>query len=163
MLLGGASLTCAFIDCVSPLPCAACDDYFFIPCRGEHRGVGGVFFDDLSAAWAPGFCTALMSAALDDDGPYMPIARKRLAIEKEHGHTDAQKQWQLMRRGRYVEFNLLYDRGVKFGLSPEAVERVLVSSPPMVAFKYKVSANQPEGSPEAATLDVLRNPREWVE
>ena len=59
-----------------------------------------------------------------------------------------------------VEFNLLYDRGVKFGLSPESVERVLVSSPPMVAFRYK--AIPAEGSPEAYTLDVLRNPREWA-
>lgn len=138
-----------------------CDDYFFIPCRGEHRGVGGVFFDDLSAAWAPEFCNALMRCALDDDGPYMPIARKRLAIEQDSGHTEAQKQWQLLRRGRYIEFNLLYDRGVKFGLSPESVERVLVSSPPMVAFKYKASAHPPDGSPEAATLDVLRKPRDW--
>ena len=138
-----------------------CDDYFFIPCRGEHRGVGGVFFDDLSAAWAPEFCNALMRCALDDDGPYMPIARKRLAIEQDSGHTEAQKQWQLLRRGRYIEFNLLYDRGVKFGLSPESVERVLVSSPPMVAFKYKASAHPPDGSPEAATLNVLRKPRDW--
>ena len=84
-----------------------CDDYFYIPCRGEHRGVGGVFFDDCSELWAPSFCTALMQAALDGEGPYMPIAQKRLAIERESGHTEAQKQWQLMRRGRYVEFNLL--------------------------------------------------------
>ena len=137
---------------------ATCDDYFYIPCRGEHRGVGGVFFDDETAAWAPTFCDALMRCALDDDGPYMPLVRKRLPLE----YTDAQKQWQLLRRGRYIEFNLLYDRGVKFGLTPESVERVLVSSPPMVAFKYRVSAEQPEGSPEARTLDVLRKPRDWL-
>ena len=77
-------------------------------------------------------------------------------------HSEAEKAWQLLRRGRYIEFNLLYDRGVKFGLSPESVERVLVSSPPMVAFKYRVSAEQPEGSPEARTLDVLRKPRDWL-
>ena len=62
-----------------------------------------------------------------------------------------------------VEFNLLYDRGVKFGLSPESVERVLVSSPPLVAFKYRRSAHPPEGSREAETLDVLRHPRDWAE
>jgi len=141
---------------------ATCDRYFYIPCRGEHRGVGGVFFDDLSAPWAADFCVALMEAALDDEGPYMPIARQRLAIEAEHGHTEAQKQWQLLRRGRYVEFNLLYDRGVKFGLSPDSVERVLVSSPPLVAFAYKASSQPPEGSREADTLDVLRQPRDWA-
>ena len=103
-----------------------------------------------------------MRSALDDEGPYMPIARRRLALEREHGHTDEQKAWQLLRRGRYVEFNLLYDRGVKFGLSPESVERVLVSSPPVVAFKYKASSSPPPGTPEAETLEVLRNPRSWV-
>jgi len=139
-----------------------CDEYFFIPCRGEHRGVGGVFFDDLSTPWAPAFCDALMRAALDDAGPYMPIVRKRLAIERAVGHTPAQKEWQCLRRGRYVEFNLLYDRGVRFGLTPEAVERVLVSSPPVVAFKYKASSEPPEGSREAETLEVLRSPRQWV-
>jgi len=137
-----------------------CDEYFYIPCRKEHRGVGGVFFDDLAAEWAPGFCTALMHAALDDDGPYMPIVRKRLALERAHGHTEAQKRWQLLRRGRYVEFNLLYDRGVKFGLSPESVERVLVSSPPLVKFQYK--AEPAPDTPEAETLAVLRQPRDWI-
>ena len=100
----------------------------------------------------------MLGAALDTDGPYMPIVRKRLPL----AYTEAQKQWQLLRRGRYIEFNLLYDRGVKFGLTPQSVERVLVSSPPLVAFKYKQSAERPAGSPEAATLDVLRAPRQWV-
>ena len=89
----------------------------------------------------------LAACALDADGPYMPIVRKRQPLP----HTEAQKEWQLLRRGRYIEFNLLYDRGVKFGLTPQSVERVLVSSPPLVAFKYKQSAERPAGSPEAAT------------
>ena len=70
----------------------------------------------------------MLHVALDPDGPYMPLVRKRLPLE----FTEDEKQWQLMRRGRYIEFNLLYDRGVKFGLTPESVERVLVSSPPVV-------------------------------
>ena len=137
---------------------AMCDEYFYLPARGETRGVGGVFFDDLEAAWAPAFAEALMTCALADEGPYVPIVRKRLP----QPHTEAQKQWQLLRRGRYVEFNLLYDRGVKFGLTPDSVERVLVSSPPLVAFQYKASATAEDGSPEAETLEVLRKPREWA-
>ena len=136
-----------------------CDDYFYIPCRGEHRGVGGVFFDDNSEPWAADFAEALMRCALSDDGPYMPIVRRRLPLE----YSPAQKDWQLLRRGRYIEFNLLYDRGVKFGLSPASVERVLVSSPPLVAFKYKASSEPPADSDEARTLDVLRNAREWAQ
>ena len=135
-----------------------CDDYFYLPARKEHRGVGGVFFDDCTASWAPAFAEALIKCALDEEGPYMPIVRRSLPLP----FTEEQKGWQLLRRGRYIEFNLLYDRGVKFGLTPESVERVLVSSPPLVAFKYKASAEQPEGSPEAETLKVLRHPREWV-
>ena len=137
---------------------ATCDDYFFLPCRGEHRGVGGIFFDDLTAGWAPALCENMLACALDADGPYMPIVRKRQPLP----HTEAQKEWQLLRRGRYIEFNLLYDRGVKFGLTPQSVERVLVSSPPLVAFKYKQSAERPAGSPDEATLDVLRAPRQWA-
>lgn len=135
---------------------ATCDEYFYLPARAEHRGVGGIFFDDLTEEWAPSFAKALIEAALHEEGPYMPIVRKRLPLE----FTKEQKEWQLLRRGRYVEFNLLYDRGVKFGLTPESVERVLVSSPPLVAFKYK--AEPPAGSAEAKTLEVLRNPRDWI-
>ena len=168
---------------------ACCDRYFYLPCRKEHRGVGGIFFDDLTAEWAPQLCEArpaasncscwppwqhrytrhlltpplppchqaMLGAALDTDGPYMPIVRKRLPL----AYTEAQKQWQLLRRGRYIEFNLLYDRGVRFGLSPQSVERVLVSSPPLVAFRYN-SSTPAAGTPEAATQEVLRKPRDWV-
>ena len=137
---------------------ASCDDYFWLPARREHRGVGGVFFDDCGAPWARDFALALLDAAVDADGPYLPIVNRT----RDLPFGEADKRWQLLRRGRYVEFNLLYDRGVKFGLNPESIERVLVSSPPLVAFKYKQSAERPAGSPEAATLDVLRAPRQWV-
>lgn len=70
---------------------ATCDEYFYLPARAEHRGIGGIFFDDLSADWAPTFANALIETALADDGPYMPIVRKRLPME----YTDAQKQWQV--------------------------------------------------------------------
>lgn len=132
-----------------------CDEYFFLPARAEHRGVGGIFFDDLSEAWAPAFALALLDAALHPRGPYMPLVERR----RRAPHTNAQRQWQLLRRGRYVEFNLLYDRGVRFGLSPESVERVLVSSPPLIAWRFRA---EPEpGTPEAEMMAVLRQPRDW--
>lgn len=134
----------------------ACDEYFYLPARAEHRGVGGVFFDDLEEEWAPAFAEALMRAALDPKGPYMPLVARRQPL----AHTPAQKEWQLLRRGRYIEFNLLYDRGVRFGLSPESVERVLVSSPPYAAWKYR--AEPAAGTAEANTLEVLRRPHEWA-
>jgi coproporphyrinogen III oxidase len=131
-----------------------CDEYFYLPSRKEHRGLGGIFYDDLSEPWAPAFSLALLDAALDDI--YMPIVERRRRLE----YSDEQRKWQCLRRGRYVEFNLLYDRGVRFGLSPESVERVLVSSPPLVAWKFK--AEPAAGTPEAELLAVLRKPREWA-
>ena len=132
-----------------------CDAYFYLPARQEHRGVGGVFFDDLQAPFAAAFAQDLMRSALAADGPYLPIVAKR----RDEAFTDGEKHWQLLRRGRYVEFNLLYDRGVKFGLSPETVERVLVSSPPVVAFGYR---REPATPAEVETVEVLREPRTWV-
>ncbi|KAH8067192.1 coproporphyrinogen oxidase [Aureococcus anophagefferens] len=122
------------------------DDYFYLPARREHRGVGGVFFDDLDAPWAGDFAVELMRCALADDGPYMPVAARR----RGEAWSEAEKQW----------FNLLYDRGVKFGLSPESVERVLVSSPPLAAWGWR--KEPAAGTPEAACLAVLREPRAWV-
>ncbi|EGB04972.1 hypothetical protein AURANDRAFT_31729, partial [Aureococcus anophagefferens] len=157
-----------------------CDDYFYLPARREHSGVGGVFFDDLDAPWAGDFAVELMRCALADDGPYMPVAARR----RGEAWSEAEKQWSYLRRGRYVEstsrvlcpklprlcpshhrapstrFNLLYDRGVKFGLSPESVERVLVSSPPLAAWGWR--KEPAAGTPEAACLAVLREPRAWV-
>jgi coproporphyrinogen III oxidase len=86
-----------------------CDDYFFIPARGEHRGVGGIFFDDLVALPSGGPALPLVRAIGEGFMPsYLPIARRRQAAE----FTAEQRDWQLLRRGRYLEFNLLYDRGV---------------------------------------------------
>ena len=84
------------------------------------------------------------------------IAIRRQALP----FSDDERQWQLLRRGRYLEFNLLYDRGVKFGLAGGRLESIMVSAPPLIAWKYNV--NPPEGSPEAHLLSVLQKPREWV-
>ena len=111
--------------------------------------------DDTSTAGIAKFLSELFTCFQN----IRSIVRKRQPLP----HTEAQKEWQLLRRGRYIEFNLLYDRGVKFGLTPQSVERVLVSSPPLVAFKYKQSAERPAGSPEAATLDVLRERESLVD
>jgi len=134
----------------------SCDDYFFLPARQEHRGTGGIFFDDMdmtdnSLEFVKGVADLWMPS-------WIPIVEQRI----ETPVTDRQRQWQLLRRGRYLEFNLLYDRGVKFGLANAnpRVEGVMVSAPPLIAFEY----NHPieEGSPEAQLMKVLKSPRNWV-
>ena len=134
----------------------ACDDYFFLPARQEHRGTGGIFFDDLpvdedSMEFVKGVVTTWMPS-------WLPIA----ALHRADSFTDDQKQWQLLRRGRYLEFNLLYDRGVKFGLANAnpRVEGVMVSAPPMIAFEYNHKVE--ENSAEAALLKVLKEPKDWA-
>lgn len=135
-----------------------CDDYFYINHRGERRGVGGIFFDDLdtpSQRDAFRFVTACAENVLPS---YMPIVEKH----KDKGYSYADRQWQLLRRGRYVEFNLIYDRGTKFGLyTPGArYESILMSLPLHAKWEY---CHEPEpGSLAEQLLEVLRNPREWV-
>lgn len=87
---------------------------------------------------------------------WRPIVQRRCG----EAHTDEQRAWQLLRRGRYIEFNLLYDRGVKFGLDGGRIESIMVSAPPLVAWRYD-AAPQP-GSDEAALMQVLKAPRDWV-
>ncbi|MES1923589.1 Coproporphyrinogen-III oxidase, partial [Bonamia ostreae] len=91
-----------------------CDEYFYIPYRKEHRGVGGVFFDDLNGDREKifSFVTEMANAF---ELSFIPIVSKRLNLE----YSDRQKEWQEIRRGRYVEFNLLFDRGTKFGMNRE--------------------------------------------
>jgi coproporphyrinogen III oxidase len=133
------------------------DDYFFLKHRNEPRGIGGTFFDDFSEG---GFdnAFAVMRAVGDAFIPaYLPIAKRRL--DKPYG--DRERDFQAYRRGRYVEFNLVWDRGTLFGLqSGGRAESILMSLPPVVRWRYDW---QPEpGSPEASLQAALMPPRDWA-
>ena len=134
-----------------------CDEYFFLRHRNETRGVGGLFFDDLNAG---GFehCFAFQQAIGDGFAEaYLPIVEKR----KNSHFSEREREFQLYRRGRYVEFNLVYDRGTLFGLqSGGRTESILMSLPPRVRFEYGY-APEP-GSAEARLAGYLK-PREWLE
>ncbi len=133
-----------------------CDEYFLLKHRHETRGVGGLFFDDLNDR---GFerCFAFQRAVGDGFlDAYLPIVAKRKATP----FGEREREFQLYRRGRYVEFNLVYDRGTLFGLqSGGRAESILMSLPPRVRFEYGY-APQP-GSPEARLVEYLK-PRDWV-
>ncbi|KAG6556608.1 hypothetical protein Mapa_001549 [Marchantia paleacea] len=145
---------------------AACDAYFYIPARKEHRGIGGIFFDDLESfqqyedsgllASRSAVFSFVKDVAEGFMASYLPIAQKRryLSYREEH------RQWQLLRRGRYLEFNLLYDRGVKFGLDGGRFESIMVSAPPLIAWRYDVCVDA--HTAEAELLDVLKSPRQWT-
>lgn len=131
--------------------------YFYIPARHEHRGLGGLFFDDLASEEC-GYDAGAFVRSVGDGllASWRPI----VARHRQQPFTQQQRDWQLLRRGRYLEFNLLYDRGVKFGLDGGRVESIMVSAPPLIAWKYNV---QPaEGSPEAELVAALQKPREWA-
>jgi coproporphyrinogen III oxidase len=134
-----------------------CDEYFHLRHRGEPRGVGGLFFDDLNAG---GFerCFAFLRSVGDHYLPaYLPILRRRRATP----YGEREVTFQHYRRGRYVEFNLVYDRGTLFGLqSGGRTESILMSLPPRVTWRYDW---RPEpGSPEAELYDVYLRPRDWL-
>ena len=135
-----------------------CDDYFFLKHRGEPRGIGGLFFDDFNA---PGFekSFALMRSVGDAFLPaYLPIVQKRRAT----AFGDRERDFQLYRRGRYVEFNLVYDRGTLFGLqSGGRTESILMSLPPLVTWRYDWKPLP--GTPEAKLYDVFLKPRNWAD
>lgn len=135
-----------------------CDDYFYIKHRQEPRGVGGLFFDDFNEL---GFerSFALMRAVGDS---YVPAYRPILARRKGIDYGQRERDFQLYRRGRYVEFNLVYDRGTLFGLQTGGrTESILMSLPPLVRWDYDW---HPEaGSPEAALTEHYLQPRDWIE
>lgn len=135
----------------------ACDEYFYLPHRGEARGVGGLFFDhlteNLDEVWA--FQQDLADHLVD---AYVPVLGRRITAEYGMRETG----WHRIRRGRYVEFNLVWDRGTKFGLETGGrTESILASLPPHAAWSYD---HQPDaGSPEAELLNLLSGtPRQWI-
>ena len=133
-----------------------CDRYFYLKHRKEARGVGGLFFDDLNE-WGFGRSFEFLKAVGDSYlEAYLPIVRRR----KDMSWTSRQRDFQLYRRGRYVEFNLVWDRGTLFGLqSGGRTESILMSLPPLVSWRYNW---QPEpGSEEAVLYDCLA-PRDWL-
>lgn len=139
---------------------AQCDQYFWNAHRKEARGIGGLFFD---------YCKASADMSMQDwyrfvtevgdsfTEAYIPIVEKRKALP----YGDAERKWQELRRGRYVEFNLIHDKGTLFGLKTNGrVESILMSLPPVVQWAYD---HHPEpGSKEEALLEALASPREWV-
>jgi coproporphyrinogen III oxidase len=134
-----------------------CDEYFYLKHRGEPRGVGGVFFDDfheLGFEQSFAMMRAVGDAFLD---AYVPIVERR----RDTPYTDAQRSFQAYRRGRYVEFNLVFDRGTLFGLqSGGRTESILMSLPPKVEWRY--DWHPAPGTPEARLYDEFLKPREWA-
>jgi coproporphyrinogen III oxidase len=134
-----------------------CDRYFFLPHRQETRGVGGLFFDDLSAG---GFerCFALVRSVGDHFlTGYQPIMERR----KDFAYGERERNFQLYRRGRYVEFNLIYDRGTLFGLQSHGrTESILMSLPPLVRWQYDWTP--PVDSPEARLYTDFLRPRDYL-
>lgn len=136
------------------------DDYFYIPHRNETRGVGGIFFDRLSEK--NGLTKEDLFAFVKDVGDtFAPTYTHLMAKNKEIPYTDDNKQWQLLRRGRYVEFNLVYDKGTKFGLETNGrIESILMSLPAMASWGYNVIPDS--NSEEEKTLSLLKKGLEWV-
>nr|CAG4646980.1 EOG090X04L5 [Megafenestra aurita]SVE92335.1 EOG090X04L5 [Megafenestra aurita] len=135
-----------------------CDDYFMVNHRNERRGVGGIFFDDFEKPSQKDCFEFVKSCAESVIPSYVPLVNKH----KNDSFTSAERDWQLLRRGRYVEFNLVYDRGTKFGLyTPGArIESILMSLP--VYAKWEYMHSPPTGTREAILTEVLKNPKDWL-
>jgi coproporphyrinogen III oxidase len=134
-----------------------CDEYFFLPNRNETRGVGGIFYDYLEG---DGDLEATFAFARDAGRSFVPAYAPIVERRRDEPWGEAERTWQLIRRGRYVEFNLIYDRGTIFGLKTEGrTESILMSLPPMVSWVYDhVPA---PGSREAELVAALR-PQDWL-
>lgn len=137
-----------------------CDEYFYNSHRNEARGIGGLFFDYLredDKRSLENWHTFVEDTGLVFLDSYIPIVKRRM----DESYGDEERYWQEIRRGRYVEFNLIHDRGTLFGLKTGGrIESILMSLPPEVRWDYDF--NPEEGSREEELIDVLKNPREWV-
>jgi coproporphyrinogen III oxidase len=134
-----------------------CDEYFFLKHRNEPRGIGGVFFDDFSEGGFERSFELMRSVGDAFVGAYLPIVQRR----KELLYGEREREFQTYRRGRYVEFNLVFDRGTLFGLqSGGRTESILMSMPPVVTWRYNWSPE--EGTPEARLYSDFLRPRDWA-
>jgi coproporphyrinogen III oxidase len=153
-----AAQACApFGEDVHPRFKAWCDEYFYLRHRKEPRGIGGLFFDDLNE-WGFDTCFDFMRAVGDSYIPaYLPIVQRR----KELPYGERERQFQLYRRGRYVEFNLVFDRGTLFGLQSNGrTEAILMSLPPLVRWEYDYRPQA--GTPEAELTEYYLQDRDWL-
>ena len=134
-----------------------CDEYFYLKHRDETRGIGGLFFDDFKEGGFSRSFEFVRSVGSQFLEAYLPIVRRRM--NQKYG--DRERQFQLLRRGRYVEFNLVYDRGTLFGLQSNGrTESILMSLPPRVAWRYNWQAEP--GTPERELVEEFLKPRDWL-
>ncbi|MEO7176699.1 MAG: oxygen-dependent coproporphyrinogen oxidase [Saprospiraceae bacterium] len=139
---------------------ATADDYFYIPHRKETRGVGGIFFDHLKAR------DGMTKSQIEDfvfsvGNAFVSIYQNAVENNRDRAFIEEQIQWQRLRRGRYAEFNLVYDRGTKFGLETDGrAESILMSLPPLAAWEYNHQVQN--GSLEQFTLEHLRKGIDWI-
>ena len=134
-----------------------CDEYFFLKHRNEQRGVGGVFFDDFSELGIEQSFAMMQSVGDAFLNAYLPLVERR----KDTAYGEREREHQLYRRGRYVEFNLVFDRGTHFGLqSGGRTESILLSMPPVVSWSYRRA--MPAGSPEQALTQEFLVRRDWL-
>jgi len=132
-----------------------CDEYFYLPHRGEMRGVGGIFFDYLR-----GELEDIFTFVQDAGNTVLPAYRAIVERRRAEPYGEKQREFQLWRRGRYVEFNLIYDRGTIFGLKTSGrVESILMSMPPLVRWKYD---HHPEPGSREAELESYLHPQDWL-
>lgn len=141
------------------------DDYFYLPHRHETRGVGGIFFDYLKPdqpGKGQGLSKAELFAFVKEVGEsFAPLYTHFMRTHRDEAFTEQEKEWQYLRRGRYVEFNLVWDRGTKFGLETNGrTESILMSLPPQARWEYNFVPEA--GTPEAHTLSLLQKGIDWV-
>lgn len=135
------------------------DDYFFVRHRNETRGIGGIFYDQLTGEESERM--HLFSFVKDLGNQFMPIYSELISRNKDTVYSDHHQLWQRLRRGRYVEFNLVWDRGTKFGLDTNGrTESILMSLPPLASWEYDYKVE--DGSEEEKTLDLLKKGIDWT-